>query len=78
MNGYLRDHSSPRASVIALGVCAAGAAIHALWYLRVVSTGRRGWLGGRRGAAVSCAFALIAGVAFLVVAFIEAALAGAT
>jgi len=46
----------------------------------ISASSRRGAEDGSEGgaAAISCAFALIAGVAFLVVAFIEAALAGAT
>ncbi len=78
MDGYLRTHSVLRGSIIALGVCAAAASIHALWYLRVVSTGRRGWLGGRLGASISYALALTIGIVFLVVAVVSGLLSGMT
>jgi hypothetical protein len=70
MDAYLRAHSSPRVSIIALGVCAVVSSIHEIVYLRVVSTGRRGWLGGRPGASISYVLALvIGGVFFVVTAF---------
>ena len=71
MDAYLRTHPSLRGSIIALGVCAPVSSIHALWYLRVVSTGRRGWLGGWVGALISYALALAIGIAFLVVAVVS-------
>jgi hypothetical protein len=75
---YLRTHSSLRGSIMALGVCAAVSSIHALWYLRVVSSGRRGWLGGWLGASISYALALAVGIAFLVVAVISTLVSGMT
>ena len=78
MDAYLRAHSSPRASIIALGICAAVLSVHALWYLRVVSTGRRGWFGGRLGASISYALALAVGGVFLVVAAVSDLVSGMT
>jgi len=78
MDAYLRTHSSLRASIIALGVCAAASSLHALWYLRVVSTGRRGWLGGRLGASILYALALTIGGVFLVVTAVSVLVSGMT
>jgi hypothetical protein len=77
LNGYVRapDHSV-RGSFLALGASGFVASIHALWYLRVVSTGRRGWLGGWWGASVSYALAAGLEVAFGVVAVVSVEISG--
>jgi hypothetical protein len=77
MDGYSRAPDHPvRVSFLALGVCGFVASIHALWYLRVVSTGRRGWLGGWLGASASYALAVSLDVAFGVVAVVSVLISG--